>query len=79
VVNIGGGHPVDLMKFINSIEQSLGRKARLNLMSMQPGDVRATSAKADLIQMLIEYKPTTSIDVGVRAFVDWYTSYYKSR
>lgn len=79
VVNIGGGHPVNLMKFINSIEQSLGRKARLNLMPMQPGDVRATSAKADLIQALIKYKPTTSIDVGIQAFVDWYTSYYKSR
>jgi UDP-glucuronate 4-epimerase len=78
VVNIGGGHPVDLLGFIKVIEQSLGRRAKLNMLPMQPGDVRATSASAELIEKLIGYKPSTSIEIGVQAFVDWYRSYHKS-
>ncbi|WP_439922660.1 SDR family NAD(P)-dependent oxidoreductase [Nitrobacter sp. JJSN] len=78
VVNIGGGHPVDLLGFIKVIEQSLGRRAKLNMLPMQPGDVRATSASAELIEKLIGYKPSTSVETGVQAFVDWYRSYHTS-
>jgi UDP-glucuronate 4-epimerase len=78
VVNIGGGQPINLMKFIEIIEHSLGRRAKLNFMPMQQGDVRATSARAELLETLIDYKPGTSVEVGVGAFVDWYLSYYES-
>jgi UDP-glucuronate 4-epimerase len=78
VVNIGGGQPVDLLRFIEVIEQSLGRRAKLNMLPMQPGDVRATSARAELIEQLIDYRPSTSVEVGVQEFIDWYLSYHKS-
>jgi UDP-glucuronate 4-epimerase len=78
IVNIGGGHPVDLLSFIKVIEQSLGKPAKLNMLPMQPGDVRATSASAELIETLTGYKPSTSVESGVKAFVDWYLSYHKN-
>lgn len=79
IVNIGGGTSIDLMKFVAAIEVALGRSAKLNLMPMQPGDVRATSARVELIETLIDYKPATPVDFGVRAFVDWYLGYYGVR
>jgi UDP-glucuronate 4-epimerase len=78
VVNIGGGQPTNLMKFIEVIENSLGRRAKINFMPMQPGDVRATSAKAELLEALAGYKPATPVEFGVAAFVEWYLSYYES-
>ncbi|OJY38957.1 MAG: UDP-glucuronate 5-epimerase [Rhizobiales bacterium 65-9] len=76
VVNIGGGQPVELMAFIRVIEDTLGKKAVLNLMPMQPGDVRATEADAALMQALTGFKPAIPVEQGVKAFVDWYLSYY---
>jgi len=77
VVNIGGGAPVELTKFIDAIEAKLGRKAVRNLMPMQPGDVRDTFASADLLEKLTGYRPETKIDEGVGKFVDWYREYFK--
>ncbi|WP_406856999.1 NAD-dependent epimerase/dehydratase family protein [Alsobacter sp. KACC 23698] len=72
VVNIAGGQPVELSEFIACIERHLGRTARRNLLPMQPGDVPATFANADLLERLTGYRPSTPVDEGVRAFVEWY-------
>jgi UDP-glucuronate 4-epimerase len=76
VVNIGRGAPVGLMEFIAEIEASLGRKAILNLMPMQPGDVARTFADASLLEALTGYRPSTPVKTGVAAFCAWYKSYH---
>lgn len=76
VVNIAGGAPVALMDFIRTIEDSLGITADLNLMDMQPGDVPQTYADPGLLRALTGYTPSTAIDTGVKAFVDWYRNFY---
>ncbi len=76
VVNIGNGAPVRLLDFIEAIEAATGKPAIKNMMEMQPGDVPATWAKADLLKALTGYAPSTDIQTGVRAFVDWYRDYY---
>jgi UDP-glucuronate 4-epimerase len=77
VVNIGRGQPVDLLDFVAAIEKKLGRQAKKNMLPMQPGDVPATFASADLLQTLTGYRPATAIEDGVGAFVDWYKEYYR--
>lgn len=79
VVNIGAGAPVNLMDFIAAIEAALGRKARLNLLPMQPGDSPATFAGADLLEALTGFRPATPLAVGVRAFCDWRQAHYSGR
>lgn len=76
VVNVGGGQPVQLLAYIEAIESALGRKAARNYLPMQKGDVPATFASPALLEALTGYKPTTSVEDGVGAFVDWYRSYY---
>jgi UDP-glucuronate 4-epimerase len=78
LVNIGRGAPVALLDFIAALEAALGRKAKQTLMPMQPGDVPATFASADLLERLTGFRPVTGIEQGVRAFVEWYRSYYKN-
>jgi len=76
VYNIGNHSPVELLHFIRTIEEKLGRKAQLNLLPLQPGDVPATCADvADLMQD-VDFKPATSIEVGISHFIDWYRQYY---
>jgi UDP-glucuronate 4-epimerase len=77
IVNIGGGHPVGLMRFVEAIEQALGRKAQRNYMDMQPGDVLRTEASTELLEALIGFRPATPIETGVAAFVRWYRDYYR--
>ncbi len=77
VVNIGGGSPVELTKFIEAIEVKLGKKAIRNLMPMQQGDVADTFANADLLEKLTGYRPSTKIEEGVGKFVDWYREYFR--
>jgi UDP-glucuronate 4-epimerase len=76
VVNIGNNKPVDLLDFISEIEMALGKQAVQNLMEMQAGDVAATWADTALLEALTGYVPRTDIKIGVKAFVDWYQSYY---
>lgn len=76
VVNIGNGQPVQLMKFVEAIEAAIGSTAQKNYLPMQPGDVPATWASAELLQALTGVRPQTPVDQGVRAFVDWYRDYY---
>ena len=76
IYNIGNNNPVALMDFIHAIENQLGQEAQKNYMPLQPGDVPATWADvSDLIEDLA-YKPTTSVEEGVRRFIEWYRGYY---
>ncbi len=77
VVNIGNSKPEQLGEMIAAIEDALGIEARRNLMPMQPGDVPATWADADLLRSLTGYVPQTGLREGVKRFVDWYRDYYE--
>lgn len=74
--NIGNGSPVSLMHFIECMENSLGIKAKKNMMPMQPGDVPRTWADTTSLNQL-GYKSTTPIEKGVQQFVEWFNGYYK--
>jgi UDP-glucuronate 4-epimerase len=76
--NIGNQQPVELMRYIEVIEECLGRKAEKNLLPMQPGDVPDTFADTEDLVQDVGYQPDTPIEVGVRKFVDWYLDYYKA-
>jgi UDP-glucuronate 4-epimerase len=77
--NIGNNNPVELMRYIEVLEQCLGRKARKNLLPLQPGDVPDTFADIDDLVKDVGYRPATPVEVGVRRFVDWFCDYYKRR
>jgi UDP-glucuronate 4-epimerase len=74
--NIGNNEPVQLMRYIEVIEECLGRKATKNFLPMQPGDVPETFADIDDLVRDVGYRPATPIETGVRRFVDWYCEYY---
>jgi len=78
IVNIAGGNPIDLLGFIEVLEACLQKKSIRNMMAMQPGDMEVTHADHLLLQALTGYRPSTTIDEGVRAFVDWYQRDYNS-
>jgi UDP-glucuronate 4-epimerase len=67
---------VELTRYIEVLEDCLGRKAEKNLLPLQPGDVPDTFADVDDLVNDFGYRPNTSIEVGVRRFVDWYKDYY---
>jgi len=77
VYNIGNNNPVQLMRYIEVLEESLGKKAILDLLPMQDGDVPATSADTADLAGDLGYKPDTPVEVGIPRFVDWYKAYYK--
>ncbi len=79
VYNIGNNDPVELMRYIEVLEERLGRKAEKTLLPMQPGDVPDTYANVDELVRDIGYKPGTTVEEGVSRFVDWYLEYYGSR
>lgn len=74
--NIGNGQPVDLMRFIAILEDALGRTAEMNMMPMQPGDVKETWADTVDLEAATGWKPRIAIEEGVKRFVDWYRDYY---
>jgi UDP-glucuronate 4-epimerase len=74
--NIGHNQPVELMHFIATLEKHLGKKAILNMLPLQAGDVPATYADVDDLIRDVGYKPTTSIDEGIARFMEWYKNYY---
>jgi UDP-glucuronate 4-epimerase len=77
VYNIGNNSPVELMDYIAALEIALGRKAKIEMLPLQPGDVPDTFAEVtDLVQQF-HYKPATPIQQGIANFVEWYRSYYK--
>ncbi|WP_417040444.1 NAD-dependent epimerase [Cylindrospermopsis raciborskii] len=77
IYNIGNNSPVELMHFIEVIEQCLGIKAKKNMLPLQPGDVTITYADVDDLIQDVNFKPDTPIEVGVRQFVKWYREYYQ--
>ena len=76
IYNIGNGSPVRLMDFIAELEQALGKTAEKIMMPMQDGDVQATWADTEDLFKSVGYKPKVGISEGVKAFADWYRSYY---
>jgi UDP-glucuronate 4-epimerase len=76
VLNLGAARKVELMRYIQVLEEKLGRKAELNLMPMQPGDVARTEADVEATKAALDYAPKTPVEVGVGRFVDWYLDYY---
>lgn len=76
VYNIGRGGPVELMRYIQLIEEATGCKAELELLPMQPGDVPDTWANVEALKADTGYEPSTSVEVGVPRFVEWYRAYY---
>ncbi|MHC4962764.1 MAG: NAD-dependent epimerase [Planctomycetota bacterium] len=76
IYNIGNSNPVELVDFIEAIEQALGKKAKKNMMSIQPGDVPATWANVDDLVEDLDYQPNTTVQEGVQRFIDWYKDFY---
>ncbi len=79
VFNIGNSQPVKLMRYIEVIEQCLGRKAIVELLPMQPGDVRTTIADVSDLERAVDFRPCTAVEEGVAKFVAWYKDYYHTR
>src|SRR2546423_1012095 len=77
IFNIGNNQPVKFMRYIEVLEQCLGRKAQLDLLPMQVGDVPATFADVGELYQSVGYKPQTPIEVGVRRFTEWYQAFYR--
>ena len=77
VYNIGNSKPVELMEYINAVEKALNKKAILNMLPLQPGDVIETYADVEDLIQNFGYKPSTSIEEGVENFINWYINYYK--
>lgn len=76
IFNIGRGEPVRLMDFVDALEQALDKKARINKMPMQPGDVFSTHASTAELQAFANYAPKVSLQEGVKKFVEWYREYF---
>lgn len=77
IYNIGNNQPVTLMKYIEVLESYLGRKARLELLPLQEGDVPSTWADVSALQTEFDYEPTTTVEEGVDQFVQWFRRYYQ--
>lgn len=77
IFNIGNNKPVPLLRYIEVLEQCLGKKARLDLLPMQNGDVPATYANTELLEQAVGFRPDTTIETGIARFVEWYRQYYK--
>jgi UDP-glucuronate 4-epimerase len=79
IYNIGNNAPVKLMRYIEVLEECLGRKAEMNMLPMQLGDVPETFANIEDLVTDVGYRPATPIEVGVKRFVEWYLDYYKHK
>ena len=77
IYNIGNNEPVELLRYIEVIEECVGKKAEKNLLPLQPGDVPDTYANVEDLVADVDYKPATPVEVGIRNFVDWYREYYE--
>ena len=74
--NIGSNNPVELLRYIEILEECLGKKAIKNLLPLQPGDVPDTYADVEALARDVNYRPQTKIETGIANFVEWYKSYY---
>lgn len=75
--NIGNSSPVKLMKYIQTLEDSLGKKAIINFMPLQLGDVVSTASNTQMLNDWVDFAPNTSIEEGIDSFVNWYKFFYK--
>jgi len=75
IFNIGAEEPVELLRYIEVLEQCLGRKAVMEMLPLQPGDVPDTEADVTDLAQAVGYKPRVTVEEGVAAFVDWYRGY----
>ena len=78
IYNIGNNNPVELLEFIEEIENALGRKAQKEFFDLQPGDVVATYADVDDLMRDVGFKPETPIRIGIHRFIEWYKDYYST-
>jgi len=76
IYNIGNQTPVPLMRYIEVLEQCLGKKALKNLLPMQLGDLANTCADVEMLAREVGYRPSTDLETGVKHFVEWYLAYY---
>lgn len=76
IFNIGNNQPVELLRFIEVLEEKLGKKAIKNFLTLQPGDVEETYADISDLEKEVDFRPSTSIETGIGSFVDWYRTYY---
>jgi len=76
VYNIGSNNPIELLRYIEVLEDALGKKAQKQFLPMQPGDVAETYADVSALARDVDYRPSTPVEVGVRRFVDWYRDFY---
>ncbi|HBA34926.1 MAG TPA: capsular biosynthesis protein CpsI, partial [Gammaproteobacteria bacterium] len=74
--NIGSNNPVELNYFIETLENCLDKKAEKNMLPLQPGDVPATYADVDDLEKDVGYRPSTSVETGIKNFVEWYRDFY---
>jgi UDP-glucuronate 4-epimerase len=77
IYNIGHNQPVELLTLIRLLEEKIGRKANIEMLEMQPGDVPVTYADIGRLATQFGYTPQTSIEEGIGRFVDWYRAYFK--
>ena len=77
IYNIGNNQPVELLEYVRAIEDSIGKRAVIELLPIQPGDVPDTHANVEDLINQFDYKPATTIEDGVKLFVDWYRNYYR--
>ncbi len=77
IYNIGNNKPVKLMEYIDALEKALGKKAKINFLPLQPGDVPDTFANVENLKDSFNYQPSTTVIDGISKFVKWYKEYYK--
>ncbi|WP_133478736.1 NAD-dependent epimerase [Cognatilysobacter segetis] len=77
VYNIGSHRPVELLRYIQVLEERIGRKAELRLLPLQPGDVPDTYADVEALRRDTGYTPSTTLEEGAARFIDWYRDYYR--
>jgi UDP-glucuronate 4-epimerase len=77
VYNIGNNQPVELLEVVRLLEEAIGKKAKRELLPMQPGDVPATYADVDALMREVGFKPSTPIGEGIARFIDWYRTYHR--
>jgi len=78
ILNIGGSEPVKLLRFIDLIEDYLGKKAKIKLKPMQQGDIQDTNADITKLKKITDYKPQVDIEEGIKRFIDWYRAYHQT-
>ena len=78
IFNVGNSKPINLLDFINTLEVCLGKKAILDFKPLQPGDVIDTHSDSSALEQWIEFKPSTSLEKGIKTFANWYTKLYKN-